>query len=307
MFYTPVLLLVFNRLDTTKEVFESIRLQKPNKFYIASDGARINKLDEFTKVEAVRNYILSHIDWDCEIHTLFREGNLGCKLAVSEAIDWFFEHEEMGIILEDDCVPVSGFFKFCQELLVKYRYDTRVMSISGSNHVPFNSSCDYRFSNYTPIWGWATWSRAWKLFDVNIKSFSKFQNEELIDNLFLTSEERVFFTKTFNLVHNGSDSIWDAQWFYTSLVNGVSILPKNNMVKNIGFGADATHTIDKSNKLNNLSTIDNTFDEIVHPAFVIVDKLEDYNIFKYTYYSSFITKVRYKFIQLLQRFFQNES
>ena len=109
---TAVLFLVFNRLDTTKQVFEAIREAKPPRLYIAADGARETKAGEAEKVTAVRDFILKNIDWECDIKTLFREENLGCKYAVSGAIDWFFDNEEMGIILEDDCLPSQSFFGF---------------------------------------------------------------------------------------------------------------------------------------------------------------------------------------------------
>ncbi|MFP4332877.1 MAG: hypothetical protein ACLFQJ_06210, partial [Campylobacterales bacterium] len=132
---TAVLFLVFNRLDTTKQVFEAIRQAKPPRLYVAADGAREAKEGEDQKVKAIREYILQHIDWDCEVKTLFREKNLGCKIAVSSAITWFFENEEMGIILEDDCLPSQSFFWFCEELLERYKDDMRIMMVSGYNKV----------------------------------------------------------------------------------------------------------------------------------------------------------------------------
>jgi hypothetical protein len=133
---TAVLFLVFNRLDVTKQVFQAIRQAKPPRLYIAADGARKNKEGEAAKVIAVRDHVLESIDWDCEVKTLFREENLGCKYAVSGAIDWFFEQEEMGIILEDDCLPSQSFFWFCEELLLRYKGDMRVGHIAGYNHFP---------------------------------------------------------------------------------------------------------------------------------------------------------------------------
>ena len=111
---TAVLFLVFNRLDTTKEVFKAIRKAKPSRIYIASDGPRKIKNNEADKVKEVRSYIINNIDWQCDVNTLFREENLGCKIAVSTAIDWFFDNEEQGIILEDDCFPSQSFFWFCE-------------------------------------------------------------------------------------------------------------------------------------------------------------------------------------------------
>ena len=168
---TAVLFLVFNRLDTTKQVFETIRQAKPQRLYIAADGARASRVGEAAQVQAVRDYVTSHVDWECEVKTLFREQNLGCKYAVSSAIAWFFENEEMGIILEDDCLPDPTFFNFCQELLARYRHDQRIGVISGDNFQFGHRRNDdsYYFSKYVHIWGWATWRDRWvNSYDVTI-------------------------------------------------------------------------------------------------------------------------------------------
>lgn len=164
VFNSAILLLIFNRLDTTQLVFEAIQKVKPPRLYIASDGARIDKLSEDSLVGDVRNYVINNIDWDCEVKTLFREENLGCKLAVSGAISWFFQNEGHGIILEDDCLPDHSFFRFCEEMLLKYSDDERIGMISGDNFQFGGSQVEdsYYFSRYPHIWGWATWKRAWK-------------------------------------------------------------------------------------------------------------------------------------------------
>ena len=166
---TPILFLVFNRLETTKQVFDVIRLGKPERLYIAADGPRLERVGEAEKVQSVQDYVLSNIDWDCEVKTLIREQNLGCRKAVSNAIDWFFEHEEAGIILEDDTVPDPSFFQFCQELLEYYWEDERVMSIVAPNiQGALNLEQSYLFSRYSLFWGWATWRRAWQKYMIAI-------------------------------------------------------------------------------------------------------------------------------------------
>ena len=148
---TPILFLIFNRLDTTKKVFETIKKNKPSKLYIASDGARVHKQGEKEIVQQVRDFVLENIDWNCEVQTLLRQENLGCKEAVSSAISWFFKNEEMGIILEDDCLPDDSFFYFCQDLLIKYQNDTRIWLITGTNDLVEDVSTDkeaYYFSKY---------------------------------------------------------------------------------------------------------------------------------------------------------------
>lgn len=174
-----VLFLIFNRLDTASRVFEAIREARPFRLYIAADGPRLHKLGELEACISVRR-LVTQIDWPCEIHTLFREQNLGCARAVKEAIDWFFEHEEEGIILEDDCLPRPEFFSFCSEMLDRWRNNKEIMMISGTNYLfgKISSSYDYYFSHFAAIWGWATWKRAWTQLDLSIsaehslKSFS---------------------------------------------------------------------------------------------------------------------------------------
>lgn len=296
---TAVLFLVFNRLDVAKQVFEAIRGAKPHRLYIASDGARADENNEKEKVEEIREYLISHVDWDCEVKTLFRDTNLGCRIAVSSAIDWFFENEEMGIILEDDCLPSLGFFDFCQQLLYKYENDTRIMSIAGTNFVEFHGKADYRYSNYSLIWGWATWKRAWKKFDPNIRDFSVFKERNEIENYFLTKEERKFFLQNFEMVYNGEDSIWDAQWFYTCLINGMTILPQKNLIQNIGFGRDATHTFNENDKMAQIESYKGGYDNITSPPFFNVNRFEDFKVFKMNFYSSFFNKLYYYILKFV--------
>ena len=249
--HTPVLFLVFNRLDTTKQVFAAIRKAKPPRLYIAADGARSGKCDEREKVQAVREYITSNSDWNCEVKTLFRDENLGCKIAVSSAITWFFENEEMGIILEDDCVPSQSFFWFCQELLKKYKGDIRVGQISGNNFQKGikRGNADYYFSMYNHIWGWASWANRWKNYDVSLNSID---NSAFIENIFSDKKTIRYWKQTFEAMKQQKINTWDYQWTFTIWKNKqLTILPNINLIENIGFGLDATHTTGES-KLANL-------------------------------------------------------
>lgn len=243
---TPVLLIVFNRLDTTKQVLDAIREAKAPRLYIAADGPRGHVTGEDSKVRAVREYVLSHIDWDCEVKTLFRENNLGCKYAVSGAINWFFENEEMGIILEDDCLPSQSFFFFCSELLERYKNDVRIWQISGANLLEnrIKLSTSYIFSRYGGIWGWATWARHWHKYDIHMISWpEKKMDQRWLRSVTETEVEINIRKKRFDNVYYQNFNTWDYQWIYTKLLaNGLSIIPRRNLVKNIGFGADATHT-----------------------------------------------------------------
>ena len=244
---TAVLFLVFNRLDTTKQVFEAIRQAKPPRLYIAADGARETKDGEVEKVNAVRDYITSNIDWECEVKTLFREENLGCKYAVSGAIDWFFKNEEMGIILEDDCLPSLSFFWFCEELLVRYKDDLRVGQVSGFNRLgEVKTDYDFFFSKYPSIWGWATWRNRWILYSPNPVLYDEVKKNKLFDLIFGFNESKRRLSDV-NMAIKGETNTWDYQWGFTMYINGFkSIIPSKNLISNIGFGKDATHTNTKN-------------------------------------------------------------
>lgn len=295
---TAILFLVFNRLDTTKQVFEAIRRAKPPRLYIAADGARENRQGEDTKVQAVRDYILSNIDWDCEVKTLFREQNLGCKYAVSTAITWFFENEEMGIILEDDCLPSQSFFWFCEELLERYKDDMRVWHIGGSNfqNGTKRGNSDYYFSKYNLIWGWAGWSNRWKLYDVELDSII---DTEFLEKTFTDKNAVKYWIKPFHDIKAKKVDTWDYQYTFSMWkYDGLAILPNVNMISNIGFGADATHTT-KEGILSNVSRFDLFLKH--HPTHIYQNIEADQHVF-YSYFSnkSFISKIINKIKKLVK-------
>jgi hypothetical protein len=209
--------------------------------YIACDGPRDE--NETGTIEEVRNYILSSIDWNCEVKTLFREKNLSCGPAVKQAIDWFFEQEEMGIILEDDVVPAQSFFPYCEELLLRYKDDSRIGMISGNNHVGFPPIPDsYIFSKFKWTWGWATWRRAWEKMDFDLLALQSDYRESIIRNM---GYNRLCYTYWLNVIESIRQhrvNTWDYQWFISlGTQNQLCIFPCVNLVSNIGFGIDATH------------------------------------------------------------------
>jgi len=239
---TAVLFLVFNRPESTYRVFEEIRKAKPPRLYLASDGPRKQKEGEAEKVEQIREFLIQNTDWDCEIKTLFRDKNLGCKYAVSEAISWFFRHEEQGIILEDDCLPSQSFFWFCEELLEKYKKNKRIGQISGDNYQIGRErpAADYYFSEYNQIWGWATWADRWNEYDSEMKDI---ESPEFISVYRNNKKEIRFWTKIFKSVKAGKIDTWDYQWtFYNWKNKWLSVIPSVNLVSNIGYGPEATHT-----------------------------------------------------------------
>jgi hypothetical protein len=233
---TPVLFLIFNRPDTTQVVFDEIRKAKPAQLFVAADGPRSDRPDDIVNCRKSRE-IIRQVNWDCKVTTLFRDENLGCKKAISSAIDWFFSLVDEGIILEDDCVPDQSFFPFCQELLQRHRTDERVMMIAGMNYLPENVDLaeSYYFSRNYTIWGWATWKRAWSLYDVAMSDWPMYNSRHYLEEIYrdkrIVSFLRRMIVETFE---NRLDT-WDIQWVYACIFNhGLSICPKYNLISNIG-------------------------------------------------------------------------
>ncbi len=247
-FNVPILFLVFNRPDTTAQVFERIKAQKPKYLYVAADGARPDKLDEMRLTEEVRT-IATNVDWDCEVITLFRSENLGCGRAVSEAITWFFEHVDMGIILEDDCLPSYDFFAFCEQMLQKYRNDSSIAVINGCNFGFQQSDNSYFASRYMNAWGWASWRRSALQIDYSMNRWPSvstlfFLWQRLRGNwLEFDLDWYKYWFELFNSVYRGTLDTWDYQWQFYILLNKKKVLvTSKNLVINIGFQKDATHT-----------------------------------------------------------------
>jgi len=276
MFNTPILFLIFNREDTTQKVFDVIRQQKPKYLFVAADGARKHKAGEAEKCQRVRD-IIKQVDWDCELKTLFREENLGCKLAVSSAITWFFENVEQGIILEDDCLPDSSFFPYCEELLDRYKNDTRIGHISGNNFLPgiIEKELSYDFCSCSHIWGWATWRRVWKNYDVNFPFWEEEKDRRSF--LFCNKREEIYFSSFISDVLSNRNNIntWDTQYFFTlRLQNQLSIYPSVNLVTNIGLcDPNATHTTKK--KEEHLISVSTIHFPLKHPQYILRNKKID--------------------------------
>lgn len=245
MFETPVLLIIFNRPDTTRRVFEVIRQQKPKYLFVAADGPRLDHPEDEGKCSAARNEI--NVDWDCELKTLYRTENRGCGLGPSEAITWFFENVDQGIILEDDVIPHPSFFKYCSELLLRFNNDQRISMISGINLIsPWKAeNASYLFSYMGGIPGWATWKRAWSKFDYSLSEWETTDSKNRIKRLLGNNAIFNHFSRYFNhFASTKQIDVWDYQWLFSRWnILGCSIVPCVNLVNNIGFGPDATHTI----------------------------------------------------------------
>jgi hypothetical protein len=271
MFNTPVLFIIFNRLNTTRQVFSVIRQVKPSRLFIAADGPRQTIEGEMEKCQTVRQYVLDNIDWDCETHSFFREENQGCGKAISEAITWFFGQVEQGIILEDDCVPSMSFFPFCGELLEKYKDNDLVYHITAHNPLGIiKSPYSYYFARIQHCWGWATWKRAWDKYSYDINELDDFIKKKKINRIFRRKCDRDYWLNMFKKIEKHGIDIWDYQWTYAILKNsGLCINPSKNLVSNIGFGSDAIHTTDTNSIYNNQARYDIPI--IKHPKNIRLD------------------------------------
>ena len=242
----PVLVINFNRPDFTQRVLEVIQAQSPSAVYIAVDGARQGRLDDASACRIVRQ--LAHdFSPGCPVHCLFQERNLGTGIAVPTAISWFFEHESQGIILEDDCIPRPDFFRFTGELLARYANDPGVMMISG-NSFAFDdklSPSEYTFARNAHIWGWATWRRAWDLYDHSMTEWPSLRETKWLLNVCKGHKDAVRYWKwIFDETRKNKVDAWDYRWWYSMWRHdGFSVVPPLNLVENVGFDERSTHTI----------------------------------------------------------------
>ena len=274
----PVLITAFKRVDTTRQVFETLRLARPPRLYFACDGGRNEK--EWEQCRAVRA-LVSLVDWKCELFTRFSEVNRGSKWGMSEAISWFFENEEEGIVLEDDIVPARSFFPFCEELLERYRTDERVWAIIGNNLMtewPQQNKDSYWFSEhgYGAYWGWASWRRSWQRFDVNMERWPAVRDSEMLDGYFISSAEKDEAMAIFEATWNGAiPTAWDYQFDFAKILDrGMNIIPSVNLCRNVGFVGEGTHTV-KENDIRNKEELDEITFPLMHPPNMLVDAPRD--------------------------------
>lgn len=289
---TPVLLLAFSRPDTTRRVLERIREAAPVRFYVACDAARDGRPAEAEKVAAVRALVAELVDWPCELKTLYREQNLGCKMAVSGALDWFFEQEEMGIILEDDCLPDPSFFGYCETLLHRFKDDERIFMISGNNFQRGKKVTEYSYyySWLTHIWGWASWRRSWQKVDLEMKNWPAFMAAGGVRQIYPKTRYARRWQKTFARYLQGRYNTWDypllfASWWHRQM----TVLPEVNLVSNIGFGEGGTHT--NSAALTLLANIEvQAIDQIQHNPEQVVSHQADESTMRYYLFPSTLLK-----------------
>ena len=242
--HTPVAFIIFYRPDTTARVFEEIRRARPAKLLVVADGPRPDRPGEAEKVAAARA-IIEQVDWPCEVLKNYSDINLGCRRRVSSGLDWVFQTVEEAIILEDDCLPHPTFFRFCEELLERYRDDKRIGMISGDNFQfgRKRTKYSYYFSRHCHIWGWASWRRAWTNYDVDMRLWPEISSDNWLKTVFKRKRDVKLWNNIFCSVYDNKINTWDFQWtFCCSINHTLSIMPSVNLVSNIGFIAESTHT-----------------------------------------------------------------
>lgn len=302
MFSTPILFIVFNRPNIAQQSFDQIRKVKPSFLFVAADGPRPDRPDDQQKCEATRK-IIEQIDWPCELKTLFRSENRGCGHGPAEAITWFFENVERGVILEDDCMADESFFYFCEELLIKYQNDLRVSMIGGTNPVINwkEKKQSYLFTNMGFSWGWASWRRSWQEFDYLSATWSTPETKQRIRTYLNHTPHFDHFASEFDYYFKEVRSdVWDFQWLLTRFNQQTcTILPTTNLITNIGFTEDSTHTFEANTNISYLATKSVQF-PLRHTSFKI-DLFFDRYVFERFISSaprSFFKKVVLKIIKI---------
>lgn len=277
----PILLLFFNRPRHAEAVLDRVRLVRPERLYIHCDGPRSNVAGEAEKVMAVRKLIES-IDWPCAVTTLFREQNMGLRNGVSNALDWFFGQEEMGIVLEDDCLPDLSFFPFCAELLQRYANDAKVMHIGGSNVAHKKTEAwieSYFFSKTALVWGWASWRRAWAKMTLTLDGLDEFENKKEIRGYSENPMIQAYLLDKFETTRQQRNQSWAYAWSYSVLKNdGLAIVPTKNLVQNTGIGAEEATNTGKRNAKTEIKAVPLAF-PLLHPAAIARNAAMDQTLF----------------------------
>jgi hypothetical protein len=280
----PVAFIVFNRPEITEKSFSLIRNQRPTKLFIIADGPRPNRQDDIEKCSIVR-HIVSNVDWPCEVHRNYSETNLGCKYRPITGLDWVFQSVDRAIILEDDVMPSHDFFKFCSELLDYYAVDDRVWVITGDNFQggQRRGEAAYYFSCFNHVWGWATWRRAWEKNDPHISFWPAFQKTKQWQSIWRKRSVRKYWETLFdNVYKNKHESAWDYPWTASIWFHGgLTATPNINLVSNLGFGPDATHTTSDTHKLSNIPV--ESLGNLTHPTDIVRNEAADQFCFDYVW------------------------
>jgi hypothetical protein len=274
----PVLLLAWRRADCTRRVLDALRVVQPSRLYLACDGASPQRPGEAEQVQATRALLDSAVDWPCQVERLYSADNQGCRLGVSRAISWFFEQEEAGVVLEDDCVPHPDFFPYCAALLERYRLDSRVWCISGTNHQhgQWRGDGSYYFSRYNHCWGWASWRRCWQHYDGELQGWPALRDSGLLQGVFDDPMEAAWWGAIWDrLLAEGRPDSWAYRWTFTCMSQGgLTALPNRNLVANIGFDARASNT-----RRQRQAMVLEALGPLRHPTFVLRDRAADHHTY----------------------------
>lgn len=302
----PILFLIFNRPDLTRRVFNRIREAQPRTLFISADGPRKDHPNDPLLCLKARE-IIYDVDWECDVKTLFHDKNLGCRNAVSNAISWFFTFIDKGIILEDDCLPDFSFFEYCEELLYRYEFDERIGIISGNNFInPPNFENSYYFTNFPHMWGWASWKRIWENYDIGISEWPQLRSTSFLQFNIGSKKYIKNWEEIFDRTHGNKIDTWDYQLVFNLWKhNQLSIAPKFNLVSNIGFGTQSTHTFDTDSEFANLPISKLVF-PLIHPKKVERNLAFDYKELKIQFRSqskiiSLLKKIKKKSFYLFNR------
>ncbi|WPP42029.1 hypothetical protein SK066_03415 [Paenibacillus hunanensis] len=280
---TPVVLIIFNRPDTTQVVFDAIKRAQPQQLFVIADGPRADRTGEAERCAQTRK-IIEDIDWQCEVYTDFSDTNLGCKQRIASGLDWVFEQVETAIILEDDCLPNASFFEYSQQLLHEYYDDARIMGISGTKALPdaIGTENSYYFSRYAYIWGWATWRRAWKLFDKDMQAWPAMRAHNGLLPILNDIDMVKYWERMFGETYEGKIDSWAYPWLLSCWVHrGLFIIPGVNMISNVGYGEQATHTTEVDH-LANIPVEEIRF-PLTHPTEVLQHTELDHRLDYYQY------------------------
>lgn len=291
MLETPVAFLIFNRPELTRRVFAAIRAARPRTLLIVADGPRSDRPDDVENCAATRA-VVGQVDWECDVRTDFSDSNLGCGLRVSSGVDWVFSQVEEAILLEDDCLPATDFFAFCETMLIRYRDDQRVMHICGSNFLAgqVRGPYSYLFSKYPQVWGWATWRRAWQHYDLSMGAWSVLKKGGWLPDLCDSPAEEYYWGGVFDKIAvSCPPPTWDYSWTFCCWIRrGMAVTPVVNLVSNLGTGFDATHTAGLTEvthlPLHELPR------PILHPPFLVRDRNHDMYLFDHFYPGRFLRK-----------------
>ena len=240
---SPVAMFVFARPDTTARVLDAVRRARPSRLLVIGEAPRRGDAEEEDRCAQVRG-LIETVDWDCEVSTDYAPEHLSMRERFETGLGWVFSEVPEAIVLEDDCVPDPSFFHFCDALLERYRDDERVMSIGGTNIQPDTPTGpdSYYFSRYPAIWGWASWSRAWDSHDPGMTAWPELRDGGWVEREFSDPRAVGYWRHQFEQTFRG-DEAWDRAFLFAALAAGrLHAIPSVNLVSNVGFRADATHT-----------------------------------------------------------------